>query len=171
MTIIWFACSKKRYEDFFPSLPSQFPPPSLFHIQSSVLQCAVLFSQEWLTSYCQFQSSGRCSFIGQLSSQRQWDHLPKNLLLKAAGLGLSQNAVVHLSLSVLSPYANLMESCLQCKRDCPLSQSVIVWVHMCSHAGDVCVCTRQAELSCNDSGIKQKGGFFGHKYCVKPGNI
>lgn len=67
--------------------------------------------------------------------------------LKAASLSLSQKPIIQLSLSMLSPYANLMGSCLQSKRDCPLYNSMIVWVLMCSHAGGVCVCTQGSRVS------------------------
>lgn len=68
-------------------------------------------------------------------------------ILKAASLSLSQKPIIQSSLSVLSPYANLMGSCLQSKRDCPLYHSMPVWVHMCNHAGGVCVCTQGSRVS------------------------
>lgn len=59
-------------------------------------------------------------------------------ILKAASLSLSQKPIIQLSLSMLSPYANLMGSCLQSKCNCPMYPSMIVRMHMCDHAGGVC---------------------------------
>lgn len=177
MTIIWLACisSRRKIQGFFifPSLPSQFPPP---YFQFSHLFCSVLFSSV-RNNQPAIANSGLLGDALALGSC-----LPKDSgitflktsyfpVLKAAGLSLPQQAIMQLSLSVLSPYANLMESCLQSKWDCPLSPSMTVWVHMCSHAGGVYVCTRQAELAWNDSGIEQQGQFVGHICCVKPGSI
>lgn len=125
----------------FPPLSSQFPPP---YFQFSHLFCSVLFfsvRNDW-------PAIANSSLLGDALALGSC--LPKDsgitflktsyfAVLKAAGLSLPQKAIMQLSLSVLSPYANLMESCLQSKRGWPLSQSVIVWVHMCSHAGGVCV--------------------------------
>lgn len=52
-------------------------------------------------------------------------------VVKAQSLSLAQKPIIQLSLSVLSPYANLIESCLQRKWNCPLYRSIILWVHMC----------------------------------------
>lgn len=160
MTIIWFACisSRRKIQGFFFSLPSPLnsPPP---YFPFSHLFCSVLISSvrnDWPTT-ANSSLLGDALALGSCLPKDSGITLLKTsyfAVLKAAGLSLPQKAIMQLSLSLLSPYANLIESCLQSKRDCPLSQSVIVLVHMCSHAGGVCVCARQAELAWDDSGIK-----------------
>lgn len=144
MTSILFACiycRRKREGIFFLPSPLIFRPP---YFPFSHLFCSMLFSSVRNDR----PAIANSSLLGDAVASGSC--LPKDggitflktsyfAILKAAGLSLSQKAITQLSLSVLSPYANLMGSCLQSKRDCPLQQPVIVWVHMCSHAGGVWV--------------------------------
>lgn len=153
--ICW--CNLRRKEIriyiFLPSLliPPSPPSPQPPHFTFSHLFCSVLFSVKNSTP-----AIANSSLLGDALTLGSC--LPKDrgiislktsyfAILKAESLSLSQKTISQSSLSVLSPYANLMGSCLRSKCDCPLYHSMIVWVHMCSHAGGVCACTRGSRVS------------------------
>lgn len=163
---LWFDCIFCRGEVVsFPSLPSYFPP-SLFVVQLSALQ--LLFSQEQHTSYCQFQSSGRCFALGScLPKDRGVASLKTSdfSILKAARLKLSQKPIMQLSLSMLSPYASLMGSCFQSKQDCPLFHSTTGGVHMCNRAGGVCA--QGGRVSAKGSKCRKQQGEFACHICYE----
>lgn len=145
MTIIWSACisSRRKIQGYFCSLHSPLNfSPSLFLIQSSVLQCLPSSVRNDQPATASSSLLGDVFALGSCLPKDSGITFLKTsyfAILRAAGLSLSQKAIMQLSLSVLPPYANLVGSCLQSKRDCPVSQPVAVWVHMCSHAGAVCV--------------------------------
>ena len=133
----------------FPPSSLIFPPP---YFTFSHLFCSVPFSLV-KNSTSDIANSSLLGDVLALGSCLPKDRGITSLktsyfaIAKAASLSLSQKPIIQLSLSVLSPYANLMGSCLQSKCDCPLYWSMIVWVHMWNHAGGVCVCTQGSRVS------------------------
>ena len=146
---MWFACISCRENKYFLPPRLTFLPP---YFTCSHLFCSVLFSSV-KNSTPAIANSGLLGDALALGSCLPKDRGITSLktsyfaILKAASLSVSQKPIIQLSLSVLSPYANLMGNCLQSKRDCPLYHSMIVWVHMRNHAGGVCVCMQGSRVS------------------------